>query len=296
VWRVEIDPGDRFVVLRVLVDDTDQNGRLEWPSPERRGPLPCSSPLPRFAAFQPRGDTPLVKVAALSARFATHVPGFVATLGNKLLVRDPSDRLYLQGLKGARLELAGNDCSARVMYLAGARQRLFAACTKNPGRPQLVLLGPGLKRPMKLDVASANDLNEPVSQRFLTLYAGRETVVYDFEKDAAQMLTPGDVVLATHTTAALIQRGQQLVLRDLVTRKETPVANAEVTPDNEAITNGAFVAIAGLVINIATGVVLGHFAGRPLALNHAGQVLIAAGGDPDGEKLGLGPLSWVSAK
>jgi len=292
VWRVDLDYSGSTLILSTLTDDTNHDQRLTWPVPEAKSAPPCRGPVARYAAWQGRGDRPVTKLGPATGGAAKRVDGFITVLGSALVVRDVNGRLSLVS-NGKTSELFPPSCGGRVVHADAARQQLVVACTKGKGHPKLWLAGPGTKKDLDLGVSSwTEDRTAGPPARLVPLYPGRDSVLLDLERRETVALRAGDAVLATRDSRALYRRDRELLLRDVTADAEVELAGD--LSSTESVTNGPWVAIAPVVANLETGTLSGRFQGRPLAVAPDGRVLVARGGDADGEHLALGPLTWQS--
>lgn len=291
IWRMQLDFAGRWVVLSTLLDDTNRDGRLTWPAPERKAPPPCRGPVASYPAWVGRGDTPTSKVAPASGGTADAAPGLVLMLGEQRVVRDATGRLVLRA-GTTETELASTKCGARVLHADAERKLLLVACAGPKGRPKLELVGPGLRVELGVDIAHASDDRAPgAPTRLVPVYPGNEAALLDLQARKLNKLTVGDVVLATAGARAVLRRGNKLVAYDAEMGHEEPLPG-ESPPLSHGFGQGSIAVAAPLVADAATGKLLGRVAGRPLAAAPDGRILVASGGDADATTLAVGPLEW----
>jgi hypothetical protein len=294
VWRAELDPSGRWVVLRMIANDTNGDGKLEWPAPEARSnDWRCHGPVPSYAAWIDRGDTPEVRIAPATGGTATPIAGFVAPFGKALIVRDANGALWLRRSARHRVRLSDAKCGARVLDADVAHRLVLVACTAPKGRPKLELVGAGYHQSLNDDLASLDFDHWPklLPRRLFAFYPGSDTAVLDFETRKVALLDPGDQVVLTAGTRVLVRRGRQLVLHDVASGDETVLpGKTAALPDLLRAGTDAFVT--PLVVDVAAGKELGKISGRPLALASDGRALVAQGRDADATQLAVGPLAW----
>ncbi len=217
LWRAELSPDGQLVVLHMIVNDTNKNGRLGWPVPERKkNDWRCHAPVAGYNAWLDRGDTPVVAVAPSSGGTARAVPGFVAPFGTAVLVRDENDRLLLDRGSGARVELADAKCFARVLHADPSRGLVVAACSGAKLRPPVELLGVGLRQSTGFDLgaADADSWPDAAPERLFAFHPGTDTALIDLDRKRVEVLNKDDRVAATWGARALLIRARSLVVFD----------------------------------------------------------------------------------
>ncbi len=293
LWRAQLSPDGSSVVLRMIVSDTNKNGKLEWPVPERqRNDWRCHGPIATYPSWISRGDDPTVKVAPSSGGSAKTVAGFVDPFGSSMLVRDVDGRLDLQRASGDPVRLADDKCGARVLHADATRGLVVGACSAPKGKAPLLLLGVGYKKDLDADLAAAPPDRWPDgSARLVALYPGADTALLDLDKKKLTLLKHGDLVVATSGGHALVHRGRQLLLHDVDTGREQPLAGRVANLPDVRV-SGHLAIVEPLLVDVAAGKLLGKIDGRPLAISSAGLVLVAEGRQAEAHKLALGPLRW----
>ncbi len=297
LWRARLSPDGSQVVLRMIVDDTNKNGKLDWPVPARKNnPWRCQGPIATYPSWLSRGDEPTVKVAPSSGGSAKVVPGFADPFGRSLLVRDANGRLNLAHDSGDPEKLADDKCGARVLHADATRGLVLVACSAPRGRSPLALVGAGYHQDLKADLAAAPPDRWPAgSSRLLALYPGADTALLDLDTRKLSLLHRGDRVIATSGARALVQRGRRLVIHDVDSARERVIeGRTDRLPDARA--TGRFAVVAPLVVDLGAGKLLGKVSGRPLAVSSAGLVLVAQGRQARAHQLSLGPLRWVEPR
>jgi hypothetical protein len=300
VWRLELTADGNWVVLQMITDDTNKNGRLDWPVPPGDSRWRCQGPLRRFDTWLGRGDAVLLAVAPVSGGSARAMPGLVVPLGRDLVVRDAMGRLLLQrgGESGAfGGMLASEQCGARVFDSDTSRALLLLACVgaAPAGRPELMLVGPGFRQLLGVRIAPfSHDRDPGVPRRLVPVYSGRDTLLVDLDTRRVATLRPDDRVIQLDGALALVRRASSLLIYDAATVGEQPLPGS-VSPTAEPITDvGApsIAALAPLVVHLGQRSVLGQYTGRALAVAADGAVLTAQGGDATADSLAVGPLLW----
>ena len=291
LWRASFGPAGQWVVLRVIGDDTNGNGRLDWPAPVAKAPRGCRGPTPPHAAWLGRGDTVTKKVARVTGGTVWLKPSLVTPFGDRLIVREQSGRLLLDALRGKR-ELSPEKCQASLLHADPRRGIAVASCGDSKlGPVTLQLLGVGLQKDLGLQLAAVpSDVLRPAVERLLPVYPGDGTALIDLKRRSVVSLKNGDRVLATHGDRALIERGRSLLIREVPSR-DLPL-DGEVHEAPDILGAGPAAVVSPLVIDLGRGKTLGRVSGRPLAVTTGGSVLVAAGSDADADRLAVGPLAW----
>lgn len=296
LWRAELSPDGQLVVLRMIVDDTNKNGKLGWPVPERKkNDWRCHGPIPTYSAWLDRGDTPVVEIAPSSGGKARRVDGFVAPFAGAALVRDKNDRLLLDRGASPPVELADGKCAAHVLHADPARGLLVAACSGEKLRPPVEILGQGVRQATGFDLGAAPSDAWPDAepQRLFAFQPGADTALVDLDEQSVHLLRRGDRVAATWGALALVQRGRSLLIYDADKKTETALAGS-VQADADPRRNGPVAVVAPLVVDLAAPRLLGRVDHAPLAVARDGRVLVAEGGDATASQLAVGPLRWVT--
>ena len=295
VWRLALDLTGQWVGMLVIAEDTSGNGRLGWPVPESsRRAGRCTGPVARHAAWQDRGDTPVMRVARASGGNARTVPDLIAPLDQQLLVRLPGGELFAQPWKGRRRRFGEGACMGHLVHADPTRQLALFACELEEGRPELELRGVGFLSRLKIPVSGQAVGTWPLaSPRLVPVYPGQDALLMDFETRKPVALKPRDTVLLTAGSRALVRREDDLLIADVDAKNETRLVKLP-DPLPDVVTQRPLAAVSPFVIDVAQGRVVGTFAGRPLALTDEGRVLIAAGQDARGKQLAMGPLRWLS--
>jgi hypothetical protein len=318
VFRLKLSTDARYVTFDVLRDDTNHNGKLDWPAPEeppRKGA--CERPsLPKFRSFayQGRGDALTHAAIAIATGASRDVPELVTPLGPSLLVREADGSLRLDQA-GKRTPLSPASCSGRVLFADAERGLVLATCAPTPppkksraaappsGKREVWLFGNGYAKNLQSELyETSTDRDASLGVRLVPLYPGSDASVLDLERREVLPLPPGSRVVASSGALALIWRGSELYRYDALSKTEQPLARG-VLKNPELLQAGSSVLLSPFVIIGCEGPALASPA-RPLALSTSGFVLTAAGGGSGGvpAPVGLpegaiqGPLHWVDAK
>lgn len=293
IWRARFDPGGAFVIVELINDDSNKNGRFDFPAPILKAPRPCSANPGRYHTWVDRGDRPTTVLLPLNGSAPVLEPDLVMPIGEALLLRNPSGELFLSRAGKKRL-LEPAACKGRIVHADAERELFVVGCAqKKTGHVSLELVTRNERKPLDLELSSVELDREPSdSPRLVALYPGFETVLLDADRRELISLSTSDVVLATRAGRALIRRGNSLLLYDADRRTEQALA---VTLDRypELLLTPPFVFISPALVNLDSGTLVGVSKARPLALSSAGQLLIPEV-EADGTRLARGPLHWLT--
>jgi hypothetical protein len=303
IWRAHFDPGGVYAVVELIGEDTNRNGKADFPAPLLAAPRPCRASPEHFHAWPVRGDRPEVVLIPLSGGAAIHEPDLVMPVSDALLLRDASGALLLERA-GKKRMLEPAACQGRIVHADAKRELFIVGCTqkkampggtrgKDTGRVSLELVSPQGRQSLNLELASV-ELDREVSDsaRLVALYPGSETVLFDADRREVLALRSGDVVLATRAGRALIRRGDALLFYDVDTHGELALpATLEKYPN--ILLTPPFAFVSPVLINLDTASVVGSSPLRPLALSSEGKLLVADGA-ADSSRLARGPLRWIT--
>jgi len=317
VFRLRLSADARHVTLDALREDTNHNGKLDWPVPEEGvRQNACDKPgLPKFRSFgyQGRGDALTRVVASLESGTVRDVPQLVTTLGSSLLLREADGSLQLDQA-GKRTPIAPAGCAARVLFADAERGLVLATCAPPPpkkargattplpgGKREVWLFGSGYSKNLRSELYETSiDRDSVAGARLVPLYPGSEAGLLDLERRELLPLPTSSRVLATNGTLALIWRDADLYRYDAATKAEQRLAHG-VLKTPELLQAGGAVLLSPFVILGCDGPALASPA-QPLALSSSGFVLTATPA-PDSPPGSLatrntiqGPLHWVDAK
>ncbi|MCB9589979.1 MAG: hypothetical protein H6718_31485 [Polyangiaceae bacterium] len=321
VYRLRLDPTGNWLLLQVLIDDTNGNGRFDWPLPEQGQGVSkrCVPPRATYSVYPGRGDKLYTRSLYLGKLGPGRSPklerrdGLVTPLGSRLVFRQAGARLYTRGYRLGRphtdaVELDG--CEAHVLYADAARNSLVVACepsaedikkTHNYRHAvELVrLLGSGqLQRtPLGFDLAPirSDTWGDTVTgPRLLDFYPGSETRLLDMQDGRVLPLKVGDIVVHTFEAHALVRRRNALWLYDAEAKEPWTDLHASVDEVAEELHHGRYSWVSPQWIDLEEGRVLGTQP-RVLALSDDGRALVPVSPEGGDAELVSGPLMWVEA-
>jgi hypothetical protein len=291
IWRARFDPGGAFVVVELINDDSNKNGRFDFPAPLLKAPRPCSATPGRYHTWIDRGDRPTTVLVPLSGGAPVLEPDLVMPIGEALLLRDASGALLLSRA-GKKRVLEPAACKGRIVHADAERELFVVGCAqKKTGKVSLELVTRAERKPLAIELASVEyDREVSDSPRLVALYPGLETALLDADRRELLPLRTSDVVLATRGARALIRRGNALLFYDADRRTEQALP---VTLDRypQLLLTPPFVFISPALVNLDTAALVGLSTARPLALSSEGQLLLSEV-TADGARLARGPLHW----
>ena len=293
IWRARFDPGGAFVIAELISEDTNKNGRADFPAPLSSQPRPCRAGPRRFHTWAERGDRPVTVLLPLDGSVPRLEPELVMPVGDALLLRDATGALLLERA-GKRRVLEPAACKGRIVHADAQRELFIVGCAQpKTGRVSLELVTRSERKPLGIELANV-ELDREVSDapRLLALYPGPETTLFDADRRELVPLRTADVVLATRAGRALIRRGSSLLFYDADSRTEQllPVT-LERYP--ALLKTPPFVFVSPALVNLDAGALVGVSRARPLALSSEGRVLVPEL-EADGARLARGPLRWLT--
>jgi hypothetical protein len=291
IWRAHFDPGGRFLVVELINDDSNKNGRFDFPAPLLKAPRPCSTTPGRYHTWIDRGDRPATVLVPLGGGPPVLEPDLVMPIGEALLLRDASGALLLSRA-GKKRVLEPAACKGRIVHADAERELFVVGCAqKKTGKVSLELVTRGERKPLDIELASVEvDREVSDSPRLIALYPGLETALLDADRRELLPLKTSDVVLATRGARALVRRGNALLFYDADSRSEQllPVTLARYP---RLLVTHPFVFISPALVSLDTGLLVGRSTAQPLALSSEGQLLLSEVA-ADGARLARGPLHW----
>jgi len=293
IWRARFDPGGSFIVVELISEDSNKNGRADFPAPLTNTPRPCSAGPGRYHTWIDRGDRPVTVLVPLSGGAPRLEPELVMPIGEALLLRDASGALLLERA-GKRRVLEPPLCKGRIVHADAQRGLFIVGCAqKKTGRVSLELVTETTRKALDIELASV-ELDREVSEapRLVALYPGPETMLFDADRRELIALQGGGVVLATRAGRALIRRGNGLLFYDADSHSERALpVTLERYPDLRL--NPPFVFVSPALVNLDTAALVGVSSARPLALSSEGQLLVPEV-EADASELARGPLRWLT--
>ena len=294
IWRARFDRGGAFIVLEMLTEDSNKNGKADFPAPLLATPRPCAAGPVRFHTWFERGDQPETVLVPLSGASAIHEPDLLMPVADALLLRDSTGALLLERA-GKKHVLEPAACKGRIVHADATRELFIVGCAqkKGTGRVSLELATTAGHKPLAIELASSEldrDLSD--SPRLVPLYPGADSALFDADKREVLPLQTGDSVVTTRAARALIRRGNALFIYSADTHAaQTIPGTLDKFP--QILVSAPFAFVSPLLINMDTGTVVGQTKRRALALATSGRIL-ASETDPEASGLTQGPLHWLT--
>jgi hypothetical protein len=275
--------------MLVVREDTDGNGKLEWPKVHTSlGARHCRGPVSSFSTGGGAGDEPTRLFVPLPGGEPREIEGFISAVGGDLLVRRSDGSLALIGTDAER-ELAPTSCQGQVRGIDSLRGQVVATCADSVVR--LFWSEGWVDVGTESPVQHGDDVR--TADRLLLLADG---VLLDFETRSVVGNLREEYYPILAADRALIHSGGLVVLRDFTNGESLPLGRS--TDDYFDYRRvGSVVAVDGYVVDMARFLKLGSYSGEALAVAKNGKVLIAAR-DPDGRSFALptGPLRWIDPR
>ena len=318
VFRLKLSADARYVTFDALREDSNHNGKLDWPAPEESARKnACEKPtLPKFRtfAYQGRGDVLTRGVMSVQSGALRDVPELLTPLGANLLVREADGSLQLEQA-GKRTAFAPASCGARLLFADAERGLVVATCAPPPpkkrphattpppsGKREVWLFASGYAKNLQRELyETSTDREAVIGARLVAIYPGSESSLLDLERRELLPLAAGSRVVATNGALALIWRDSDLYRYDAISKTEQRLAHG-VSKNPDLLQAGNTVLLSPFVI---VGCDAPALASPPqaLAVSSAGFVLTAAAatgtdtpGSPALRTAIQGPLHWVDAK
>jgi hypothetical protein len=280
------DPGSAAVVMEVVVADADGNGKLEVPErPTSLSGRRCRGPITSYTTGpRQKGDTEVTRVAFDGV--VREVPYFERSLGAAVVVRQ-NGALRLTEPSGQTVDLAPATCHASVLHADPDRGRLFWLCEEGPQQGNIWTRGgDGKARVLGSGARSSLRDSDRLHPRYVSVGEG----VLDLEREVVHGLKGWPQwIAAPHV---LILRERALAIVDPRTGRSVALPAAD-RPYLVAAAGGV-VALPSLVIDVASGRVIGRPPTEPMAVTTDGRVLVPDRPDHAFGKISIGPLRWVA--
>jgi hypothetical protein len=292
VWRIAFDASDQFVVLREVLEDTNHNGRVDWPMPMRNvTESRCLTPIPAHAAFSATGDDAQITIASVTGGTARPQPGFVTALGSSVIVKQPGGALA--AIEGSHSRsISSPDCNAQVIGVAPQYGRILAGCRDSNGRAKVELESLTGVQKLDLDVPTSSvDWVVPESGQYAVIYSGARSCLIDLVGEKAIELENRDQVLAQGKSGIVIRRGSAIILYNPSTGAFETLLG-DVRPGTRVIPGKLTALVGSTVINADQGRVQGSLSSPVLALGANGCALVSSGHSSTVRQLPRGPLTW----
>jgi WD40 repeat protein len=298
LYRLRFAAGGRFLMLEVVVNDSNKNGKLQWLTPERTQRAPCPSPVPTYNVWQFPGDTPDTRLLDVQTGNMIAPQGFALAAGNVYVERTEDQALLVHEPGKPVRNVSSAECTGRVMHVDLVTGNLLFGCASAWGqRRNIFLRSTDSRIALNFDLAAYElDTRLPTAEPNIVLYPGNQTLVFNTRTRERWPLLDGTRVLTIDGTTALVEHSQKLRLIKLNPDASHSALTPPVTRPEYAgvVRQGTWVSVGNEVFHLARNVHAGAFAtaDTPLSLSTAGQGLYPAR-SASPTTLGMGPLRWV---
>jgi len=291
VWRIAFDASGRYLVLQEIPEDSNLNGKIAWPVPERKlADTRCRTPVPAFAAYTPNGDLPQTSLAPIAGGKANWVSGFITGLGHSVVVK--SSNGALSAIEGTRRRGFGSsDCNAQIVAVAPEYARVLVGCRDTGGRARLELDTVSSSQKLDLDVPNSNvDRLTPESTPFTVVYSGARTALIEWSSARVLPLEDRDQVLAQGQAGIVLHRGAEVILYVPATKSSLPLLD-KVSSGTRIVMGDGVVVVGNVVVSAKLGRVVGKLNKPALAVDASGCGLVSLNDTTNGP-FPRGPLGW----
>jgi len=281
-WRVVPESIGSWARVLFVREDTDHDGRLEWPTVKTDAPLgkPCTGRAAASSTFGATGDEIRSAWINLDTGEVRDAASILAYLDS-----DPISKAFDRSIRVGATTVVPATCDGELLAFARNPLRLVVTCAASGKSAPIELFGPAFHA--KLDGTSAprGAKREPRLIDSPYLCSGAETCnALDTGKPLhlrGGVVTMSKAKILTHDREDyFVTDGDSGALHQLHGVDGYPVAAA-----------GEMVAIGTSVIDISQARVLGEAPRRPIAVDEKGRALVASsGGD---REFPSGPLRWI---
>lgn len=221
IYRMTWEATGDQLFLEEIPEDTNQNGRLDWPEPPlTEKPSRCGEVPAHYVVSTRVGDQVVWTVAPRSGGPAVLAEGAVLRAASGWFVATTERGVALRTSTGVR-PLTPSSCDVRLIAAHGASRQILGGCN-DKGRLALGLVSERGWRALGIDMPSSEDfIHRAWQQRYLPIYSGVKSYLIDFERSAVVELTERDQLLAQHDTQVVLRRGTSIVRRNVLDSSET---------------------------------------------------------------------------
>jgi hypothetical protein len=284
LWHVESAMGSRWIPVAFVRDDTNHNGKLDWPTVHTTAPLGkvCTGPAASYSMFGGEGDAVARAWIDLDAGQLREDQSILAFVGNDAVVK-AADKSVRIGNK----TIVPAGCDADVLAASENPVRLVVTCRGTETAGPIELFGPGVHVGVK---GQKVDSDRPHDVRMLdSTYLCTDPETCIALQDGKPIALRGSV-RTIRSTRILTLDDEQYFVTDGPGGKPQALPGVSGAPRAAA---GDVIAIDTSIVNLATAKVLGHLPRDPMLIDVNGRGLLASN---DGDReFPEGPLRWVAA-
>ena len=291
--RSFIDGGGQFVVIEMVVRDTDGNGRVEPPTPRTSlSRSRCRGPIRSYSTSGVSGDEPETRVGRVGEDHVRPIPGLVRTFGERLIVRGADGGLGVRMWAGEPEPWVPASCQPDLVAIYPSADRMIVTCGALSA-PQRAIVHAGQFQALAAGERAGSIGPLRIDARLYPAYSQRTLDVVDLQTGTIHHRRA--TYVANHGTRVLIGERNDLVSWEPTTGQlvRTPVGRR---PRGGFAQQGQLVAIWGVLFDLEQNRVAGHYDGNPLALSLDAHLLVATTPAPtDTNVIPSGPLEWRPA-
>jgi len=308
LFRLSWEPSGRGLHLETIGEDSNRNGRLDWPEPEAPPSRSvCSSEAARFRAYAPRGDrlTSLLLAAPwlldLSARgpeptapgTITSTPGFLTlTAAHGWLGRSESRLMVTRGTESR--PLFADDCDGRVLAVHRPTANVLVRCAFPKRKSELRWVSATTTRVLPVESPYQGSFDRRgLGERFLPLYLGERSLLVDLVLGEVVALEPREQLLLQDAPLFAVRHGNSVVLRGR-TAPVPPLLADGIDSRARLILGGAAAWLEPYLVTLKPSPTVRRLAGTVHWLTAGGCALVEQEAAEAGSE-GLGALAWSCA-
>jgi hypothetical protein len=308
LWSVAFAPSGARVLVEVLPIHADPKVAIKFPSYRQPGLYRDPRCITRTYSddITISGDNPVMRIAATSGGTALDVPGYITTIGDATVRRDPKGAIFLDDAKGVH-ELLPAVCTGVVKRVDPIKGRLLARCKAKGDASPLLLVSVGSVKDLGVPSGnSTDDYDAPFGRHVLSSTNDADDTITDLDTGKRRVAKFNQRDHASLGDRTLVSRHLRLIMLD--GPGETDLG-AITTEYPEVLSAGTIRYIAPLVVDMATGKLLGVAPTREMPMMKDSKfkttvspsILAVAA---DGRMLGTytlnvsgypdGPLEWIT--
>lgn len=281
-WRIAPESNGHWARLFFIRDDSNRNGKLDWPSIDTNAPLgqACTGPAASYSRYGgPKGDEVLQAWINLETGEVRENKSILAHVGHDEVVKAADKSIRI-----ASKTIVPSSCGAEVLAISENPVRLVVTCASSEKTAPIELYGQsfhakvdgrGVERGEQRDVRVMDSpylCSNP--ETCVSLAAGKPIKLRGSVETIAK-----NKILTKERDAFFLVDGPTGAPKQLYGLEGYPRARA-----------GDIIAIDTSIIDLAQARVLGDAARAPFAVDLKGRALVPTGGGD--REFPSGPLRW----
>ena len=266
LWSIAFAPSGARVLVEVLPIHADPKVAIKFPSHRRPGMFRDPRCITRTYSdsITITGDDPVMRIAATSGGTALDVPGYITTIGDATVRRDPKGAIFLDDAKGAH-ELLPAACTGVVRRVNASKGRLLARCKAKGDAAPLLLVSVGSVKDLGVPSGnSTDDYDAPFGRHVFSSTSDADDTITDLDTGKRRVVKFNQRDHASLGDRTLVSRHLRLIMLD--GPGETDLG-AITTEYPEVLSAGTVRYIAPFVVDMATGKLLGMAPRREMPWN-----------------------------